>query len=129
MSEKRISLADGFEDLLGTLRGLAGECPSAGEMTRVDGSESGLGRRFYRGLIQSGEAIAEKIAKLDAQLAEVQSNMTAAIADQRETDAAIAEDLQRMLADLEGMHTDVSGEGTAAPGKAAPGETPKSRKY
>ncbi|MGW9019973.1 hypothetical protein ACWGOE_00650 [Leucobacter chromiiresistens] len=115
MSEKRISLADGFEDLLGTLRGLAGECPSAGEMTRVDGSESGLGVDFYRALVRSGRTILSNISELDQKLELVEKNMSEAIADYRETDASIAEDVKRILAELEGVRVDVTGEDTKAP--------------
>ncbi|MFD5599111.1 hypothetical protein ACFWHR_03540 [Leucobacter sp. NPDC058333] len=103
MSGKRISLVDGFEDLLGTLRALSGEYPSRGEMRSVSGRAEGVSETYYSAMITIGEQVFNGVKSLDDRLQKIEEAMTAAVREQKEVDAVAAETLNSLLADLESM--------------------------
>lgn len=109
MVAQRISLSDGFEDLLGTLRGAAGDLPSEGEMSASSGADTGAAGAYGRGLGRSGRRISEQIKQLERRLQEADQKIRESISEQRATEAHAADTLRALLADLEGVTNDVSG--------------------
>ncbi len=121
MGAKRISLSDGFEDLLGTLRGAAGDYPSEAEMSAASGEGAGTAKPYRRALERSGSQVFTAVKKLDQRLQEAEQKMRESIAEQRNTESQAADTLRKLLADLEGVHADVVGEpehGRSTGGKA-----------
>ncbi|WP_156174886.1 MULTISPECIES: hypothetical protein [unclassified Leucobacter] len=113
MGAKRISLSAGFEDLLGTLRGSTGELPSEGEMAAVSGETRGVAYDYGFGLKASGSRISAKIQQLERRLQDAEEKIRTSISEQRATEAEATEALRKLLADLEGVRTEVTGEGPA----------------
>ncbi|WP_090146693.1 hypothetical protein [Leucobacter sp. L43] len=114
MSGKRIGLADGFEDLLGTLRATQGDYPNGAEMASVSGASAGLGRHYFSALEKGGTQIYLEIKKLDDELQRIQEAMKLAIEEQRAVDAEAADTLNALLAEVEGLNHDVAGSDPAA---------------
>ncbi|GAA1776262.1 hypothetical protein [Leucobacter iarius] len=118
MGAKRISLSDGFEDLLGTLRGATGDYPSETEMSVVSGEGAGVADLYKKALRTSGGEIFKQIKLLDERLQEAEQKMRQSIAEQKNTESQAADTLRRLLADLEGVRGDVVGE-APVPAKSA----------
>lgn len=113
MVAKRISLSAGFEDLLGTLRGAAGDLPSEGEMAAASGETRGIAYDYGFGLRTSGSRISGKIQQLERRLQDAEEKIRKSILEQRATESEAAEALRKLLADLEGVRTEVTGEDPA----------------
>lgn len=109
MSGKQIGLAAGFEEVLGVLRGAAGDLPTEGEMQDVDGLSTSIAQQFYSQLVLGGEKIYRKIVETSENLQSIEQAMTQAIQDHRETDAAITDELRVLLADLDGIQQELVG--------------------
>lgn len=108
MSEKRISLADGFEDLLGTLRGLAGEYPGRSDMQSASGTKEAGGATYITAMVSAGEAVHQSVRGLTSRLEKIEVTMTQAVREQREVDEAAADQLQALLLELESLRGDPS---------------------
>ena len=110
MSEKRISLSDGFEELVTTLRGLSGTCPSEAELRVASGPDTEACKPYMRTMEEVGGILSDLILELDGDLEAIESNISLAVDEQKAVDESSASDLQRILAQLEGMTADVSSE-------------------
>ncbi|GAA2190045.1 hypothetical protein GCM10009786_25730 [Leucobacter alluvii] len=124
MSGKRIGLAEGFGDLLGTLRAIQGDYPNRAEMASVSGISSGLGREYFSALEQGGRQIYGQVEKLDDELQRIQEAMKLAVAEQQAVDAEAAATLNALLADVEDLTHDVTGSQPAPETPKTP-QTPK----
>lgn len=129
MVAQRISLSDGFEDLLGTLRGAAGDYPSEAEMRATSGESRGVAQNYDAGLKQSGQLIFQKIEALDKQLQKAEQKMRQSIAEQKNTESQAADTLRKLLADLEGVRGDVTGETPVLAKAANKPPTPKNTDF
>lgn len=109
MSGKKISLVEGFDDLLGELRGASGELPTEGEMSTASGLKQRLAEAYFSELVQSGSRIYRLFDEVDASIRKIEQNISLAVNEQRAVDDEAVQTLKALLRDLDSVKDDFTG--------------------
>ncbi|SDQ12007.1 hypothetical protein [Leucobacter chromiiresistens] len=101
MGEQRISMESGFADQLALIRNTETQYPRVDEMQAVTGPGNGLGQHIANDLAAGAGRMHSVIMDLDRDLQALERTAAAAVADQQETEATIADELRATLARFE----------------------------